>query len=137
MKPILQCFCLSSAVLLLAACETTKPGPAQLTYTQVYANTGAVQCEGGGASVPDMAQQMRDEGIAVEMASCGNDGLVRTAVCGAPDGSIGVFVIPQADYQEALQLGYESFERLPDASVHPCKEQLEREVGRPDPAAQN
>lgn len=135
MRSVLHSLYLLPAVLLLAACETTKPGPAQFTYTQVYANTGSVQCEGGGARVPDMAQQMRDEGIDVEMASCGHDGLARTAVCGAPDGSIGVFVIPLADAQRASELGFESFDRLPDARVHPCQEQLDSEVGSPDPAA--
>lgn len=135
MKSILHGFYLVPAALLLAACETTQPGPEQRTYTQVYANTGAVQCEGGGARVPDMAQQMRDEGVAVEMASCGHDGMARTAVCGAPDGSIGVFVIPEADRQRAQELGFESFDRLPDARVHPCEEQLESKVGSPDPAA--
>tara|TARA_R110001599_G_scaffold300852_2_gene506218 strand:+ start:1671 stop:2150 length:480 start_codon:yes stop_codon:yes gene_type:complete len=137
MRLILRTIYLLPAVLLLAACETTGTGPSQQTYVQVYAHTGAVQCEGGGASVPDTAQRMRDQGVAVEMASCGHDGLTRTAVCGVPDGSIGVFVIPQADYQKALELGFESFERLPDARVRPCKEQLDNAVGSPDPAAPN
>lgn len=134
MKSTRHCFYLVAAALLLMACETTRTGPSQLTYLQVYADTGAVQCADGGASVPDMAQQMRDQGIRVEMASCGHDGLTRTAVCGALEGSIGVFVIPRADYQKALKLGFESFDRLPAARVHPCKEQLANQVGSPVPA---
>lgn len=136
MKSMLHTLYVLPAALLLAACETTSTVPSERTYVQVYANTGAVQCEGGGASVPDMAQQMRDQGINVEMASCGHDGLMRTAVCGAPDGSIGVFVIPQVDNQRALELGYMAFDRVPDAQVQPCPEQLKNEVGDPDPSAE-
>lgn len=135
MKPMLRTSCLLLLAGLLAACESAGRGSTATTYTQVYAPTGAAQCEGGGTRVPDMAQQLRDQGVAVEMASCGQDGLVRTAVCGAPDGSIGVFVIPQADGQRALQLGFQPFASIPDAIVGPCREQQDNDVGDPDPGA--
>ncbi|MFO7703551.1 MAG: hypothetical protein R6V43_00205 [Halopseudomonas sp.] len=137
MKTKLHALYLMPAALLLGACGTTGTATSEWTYVQVYASTGAVQCEGGGARVADMAQQMRDQGVRVEMASCGHDGMARTAVCGAADGSIGVFVIPKIDYQRALELGFESFERVPDARVQPCPEQIQKKIGSPDPAARN
>lgn len=137
MKTKLHTLLLMPAALLLGACATTGTAPSEWIYVQVYASTGAVQCAGGGARVADMAQQMRDQGIRVEVASCGHDGMARTAVCGAADGSIGVFVIPQTDYQRALELGFEPFERVPDARVQPCPEQIQKKVGSPDPAARN
>lgn len=137
MKPRLRTLGFVPAALLLVACQNTGSSLSPQTYVQVYANTGAVQCAGGGANVVDMAQQMRDQGVRVQMASCGHDGLLRTAVCGAPEGSIGVFVIPQADFHQATQLGFVPFAQLPDARVQPCKEQLENPVGSPDPTAQD
>lgn len=139
MKSILHTLYLIPAALLLVACGTTVTGsaPSQWSYVQVYAHTGALQCEAGGALVADMAQRMRDQGLAVEMASCGHDAIARVAVCGSPDGSIGVFVIPQSAYRRALELGFEPFDRLPDARVHPCPEQLQNQVGSPDPSPRN
>lgn len=135
MKVFKQALWLGPALMVLVACETAPRVALEETYDQVYVATGALQCEDNAERVPALAQRLRDEGVRVEMASCGHDGLARVAMCGAPDGSIGVFVVPRSDMPRARELGFEPFAHLPDARVQPCAEQIENELGSPDPAA--
>lgn len=88
----------------------------------VYRDSGAIQCESEGLSLTEMRQQLDNAGIEVRDASCGSDGIMRTAVCGAPAGRIGLFEIALADMNAAAELGFEPLDALPEATPTPCPE---------------
>jgi hypothetical protein len=57
----------------------------------------------------------------VQRQACGDDGRIRPAVCGAPDGRIGIFVIPAAQQAQAARLQFTPLAALPDAREQPCR----------------
>lgn len=101
---------------LLAACTST-PSAAAL---RVVRATGGHQCEGGGLTVDAMRRQLEDAGVRVRSAQCATDGRMRPAMCGAPDGRLGVFEIDAASQAAAAALGFQPLAEGSDVRVVPC-----------------
>ncbi|MEH6387716.1 MAG: hypothetical protein V7772_07570 [Pseudomonas profundi] len=128
MKKTTAWICLPAA-LLVASCSNdsrlpdaqVEPPPAPRTI-QVYKPTGAVQCGDSGSTAAKLALQLVESGVSVSDASCGHDGMMRIAQCGAPDGSIAVFAISQRDLPEAQRIGFKPLAELPSAQLTPCNE---------------
>jgi hypothetical protein len=93
---------------------------AQPEVVAVWKSLGSRQCSGGSTSVESLASQLRQAGVAVHAAACGHDGRMRPAVCGQPDGRIGLFDIAAADLDRATALGFRPRAGLPDATALPC-----------------
>ena len=116
------------ALMLLAGCSSSQRGasddvvaqPPSPRTVQVYKSTGSVQCGNGGVGAPELALELVEAGISVSDASCGHDGLMRIAQCGAPDGTIAVFSIAQQDQAQAQQIGFSLLDELPSAQLMPC-----------------
>lgn len=103
----------------LAACGGGNGNPTSGIRTYKYAES--LQCSGGGLSLAEMQQQLAEAGILVLNASCGVDGNMRTAVCGAPDGRIGIIEIPSEQLPSASGLGFAPLTTLPAAVQVPCR----------------
>jgi hypothetical protein len=113
------------ALATLASCgggnDTGKPDQsAPILTVGVFKSSESLQCTGGGLSLATMEGQLSAAGVTVSAKSCGNDGRVYAAVCGAPDGRIGIFDIPQAKLQEAAAAGFAPLSSLPGAARTGC-----------------
>ena len=116
--------------VLLAGCSTSYPTfpdtPAKQPPTprtiQVYKPIGSVQCGDTGTPAPELALQLVESGVSVSDASCGHDGMMRIAQCGAPDGAIAIFAIAQRDLAEAQRIGFSPLSDLPSVQLMPCNE---------------
>jgi hypothetical protein len=106
-----------SLTLLLAASACAAPPAAPL---RVFKATGSLQCGDGGTPLPVMARQLGDAGVTVITSSCGRDGRMHPAVCGAADGRIGIFDIAAADAAAAAKLGFLPLTQLSEAKPAPC-----------------
>jgi len=115
----LICF---TAVAACGAGNSSTPGSSGASFTGVrtYKYAGSVQCSGGGLSLAQMQQQLTDAGVQVISASCGGDGYMYIAACGAPDGRIGIFEIPADQVQAASAAGFAPLTDLPEASKLSC-----------------
>lgn len=87
---------------------------------KIYKYMGSKQCGGGGQTLAVLKRQLIDSGTKVLAASCGVDGNLYPAVCGAADGRIGIFEIPASKFQSALPDGFLPLAQLPDVQVVPC-----------------
>jgi hypothetical protein len=103
------------SVVLLAACGDDTPAT-----TEVYTSAGSVQCSGGGATLAQMQGRLQAAGVEVAASSCGLDGNVQAAVCGAPDGRIGVFAVPETATPAASAAGFQPLSSLPRATKTAC-----------------
>lgn len=117
MVSLVRALTLLVPALLLAACGDRAT---QEDSVEVYMATGAVQCEGGGKSLEEMARGLRESGIEPLGQSCGHDGMMRPAVCGAADGSIGIFIVSTSDQNASGELGFEPLASLPEATLNDC-----------------
>ena len=109
---------------VLVACATAAPPsatpPTAVTTLDVYRTLGSKQCEGGGQSLDQLAAELTRAGVPVRAASCGRDGRMRVAMCGASDGRIGIYTIAVADLQRATRAGFDLLEHLSDARREAC-----------------
>lgn len=112
--PLIAC-----ALLAGCACRLKDPPSAGIKY---YKSLGSVQCSGGGRSVAELEQDLLTAGITVTEAACGVDGNMHAAVCGAPDGRIGIFEIEASKGKAAAALGFAPLGTLPGATAVPCDE---------------
>lgn len=103
--------------VLLAGCGGGLKDPG-LRY---YKALGSVQCDNGGTSAAQLEHDLVTAGITVARTSCGQDGMLRSAVCGAPDGRIAIFEIAPSQATAASALGLQPLSTLPDAVEVPCK----------------
>jgi hypothetical protein len=87
----------------------------------VYKYAGSVQCTGGGMSLAEMNGQLADAGIKVLSSACGFDGKLYVAVCGGPDGRIGIFEVMQTQMQAAAKIGFAPLSELPAAGKASCQ----------------
>lgn len=106
----------SSAILV--ACGNSDGTP---TNVSVYKYVGSVQCSGGGIPISTLQRQLTDAGIQVQTASCGSDGNIYVAVCGAADGRIAIFDVPVTEAQTATELGFAPLSNLPSATKVACQ----------------
>lgn len=86
----------------------------------VYKYVGSKQCSGGGTPVEKMMRQLSEAGIPVTNVNCGTDGRMYPAMCGAPDGRIGILEVPEAKISAAGALGFAPLSNLPEASKNVC-----------------
>lgn len=126
--------CLSTAIATLwlctlSACAGTDAGapaqvaesaPAPAAMLEVYRNTGARQCEGGGRTLAELQGELESAGIKVLEAACGSDGRMYASVCGGADGAIGIFRIKAEQTEAAAKAGFAALATLPDAQRVPC-----------------
>ena len=106
------------ALTFISGCgngETSEPS------AKVFKSRGSVQCTGGGTAPEVMQNELIIAGIKVRSFSCGIDGLARVGVCGAPDGAINIFEIPQSSVEQAQSLGFAGLSTLPNAQETQCK----------------
>ncbi|MDO5652488.1 MAG: hypothetical protein Q4G39_00055 [Brachymonas sp.] len=89
--------------------------------SQVFKSFGLRQCEGGAADLQPLARQLEGAGIAVQASTCGHDGMMRPAVCGAGDGRIAIFQISSTDVAAAQRLGFAPLSHMPDAQTSSCR----------------
>jgi hypothetical protein len=107
--------------LALSGCGQSEPQSGS-DSAKVYRDSGAIQCESEGLTLGEMRQQLEDAGVQVLSASCGSDGVMRTTVCGAPAGHIGLFEVASDDLATAKALGFDSLETLPQAVETACRD---------------
>lgn len=108
-----------AAALMLSACANfgrVAPAPG----VSVYKYVGSKQCTGGGTSLATMMRQLSDGGIPAMNVNCGTDGRMYPAMCGAPDGRIGILEVPEAKVSAAAALGFAPLSNLPEASKTVC-----------------
>jgi len=110
------------AVLVLAAAGSACGGgdSAAETTIAVYKQLGSLQCTGGGASLASLERQLAEAGIRVAAATCGLDGNAYAAVCGGPDGRIGIFDVEAQQAPLASPLGFAPLSGLPAAVRGAC-----------------
>lgn len=107
-----------AAFALFAGCGSSgAPEPG----VKVFKSRGSAQCAGGGAAPEVMRNELVNAAIEVWSFSCGFDGMNYPAVCGAPDGAINIFEIPQSKVSQAESLGFAELSTLPNARETPCR----------------
>lgn len=110
---------LIAAPLILSACVNMgQVAPVQ--GIPVYKYMGSKQCGGGGVPLAAMMRQLSDGGIPAMNVNCGTDGRMYAAMCGAPDGRIGIMEVPEAKVAAATALGFAPLSNLPEASKTVC-----------------
>jgi len=110
---------LASVTCLVSAC--TQFGPQALPLSvPVYQYIGSKQCQGGGTALATMMRKLSDAGIPAMNVSCGTDGKMYPAMCGAPDGRIGIVGVPEDKVAAAAKLGFAPLSNLPDATKTVC-----------------
>lgn len=105
--------------LALSACSNFK-GVFQEPRVSVYKYVGSKQCSGGGTPLATLMRQLSDGGIPAMNVSCGVDGRMYPAVCGAADGRIAILEVPEAKATAAAALGFAPLSNLPEASKTVC-----------------
>ena len=106
------------ALIALGACASLeRPSTERVS---VYKYVGSVQCKGGGTPLSTLMRQLSDAGIPVLDVSCGSDGKMYAAMCGAADGRIGILAVPEAKVSAAAALGFAPLSSLPEASKTVC-----------------
>ena len=88
---------------------------------KVFKSRGSLQCTGGGTAPEVMKNELIMAGIDVTSVSCGFDGLAHPALCGAPDGAINIFEIPESKVAQSQSLGFASLSTLPNAQETQCR----------------
>ncbi len=107
----------ASVAIGVAACGG---GGGASPVVAVYSSFGSVQCSGGGSTLTQLQQSLIAAGIEVLGSRCGLDGVVRPALCGAPDGRIAIFDIDEPAAAVALFLGFALLSTLPHATADDC-----------------
>ena len=110
---------LAGSLLALTGC--TEASPVSLEgKVRIYQDAGSTQCQEDGQSLEQMERQLTDADIPFSAAACGTDGKMYTAMCGSPDGKIGLFEIAPEHLQQARALGFEARANVPDAAETEC-----------------
>lgn len=108
-------------VLALAALASlTACGGGDDARSTVFKTMGSRQCSGGGVSLAVLQTQLAAANVQVHSAACGTDGLTTAAVCGAPDGRIGIFEISPDQAAAAAAAGFAPLGTLATAKTIPC-----------------
>lgn len=107
----------AAALLLVLAASACAAPPAGSVV--VVRTLGALQCSGGGQSPAALARVLADAGIPVLSTRCGSDGRMHPAVCGAPDGRVGLFEIAADKVDAAAALGFRA--AGPEVQERPCR----------------
>jgi hypothetical protein len=100
----------------LMACTTVAAPPA----VSVYKILGTRQCDSGGTTAQALADTLRGSGVTLLALTCGSDGRMRPAVCGAADGRIAIVDLAQDQQAAAMAQGWALLTTLPDARRMAC-----------------
>ena len=99
----------------LTACSTNPALPnAKLDNNQqapilIAKDLGLKQCEPVTGDVLAISKnQLAQQQIKIINAYCAADGLMRTQVCGASTGKLGIFKIPARQFDQAQSLGFKA-----------------------------
>ncbi len=112
---------LSALTVLFALAACSAPAPPPGDTVQVFKSRGAVQCGARGTPPEAMRAELERAGLRVRSATCGSDGRMRAAVCGAGTDEINVFEIAASDLARAQGLGLTPLAPARDAQVVPCR----------------
>lgn len=115
--PALALALMASLMFSLTACGGGDEGEGN---SKVYKSMGMRQCSGGGVSLATLQAELAAANVQVSSAACGTDGSTTSAVCGAPDGKIGIFEISPAQAGAAAAAGFAPLSTLPAAKTIPC-----------------
>ncbi|WP_168198846.1 hypothetical protein [Jejubacter calystegiae] len=75
---------------------------------EVWHSMSGRQCEQGRLSLSELRQSLMVSGVrTMDAGKVSDDGRARVAMCGAPDGKVGVFQIDKSDLDRARQAGFE------------------------------
>ena len=107
-------------LLLLCLAGCGGGGGEATPAVSVYRSVGSLQCSGGGTPVAAMQNQLISAGVQVLASSCGLDGNSYPAVCGQPDGQIGIFDVPVVQQALAEALGFALLSSLPQPVRRAC-----------------
>ncbi|MGJ9417227.1 hypothetical protein ACHAC9_05580 [Massilia sp. CMS3.1] len=88
--------------------------------SKVFKSMGSLQCSGGGMPLAALQAQLATANVQVQSAACGTNGLASAAVCGVPDGKIGIFEIPSTQAAAAAAAGFTPLNTLPSARTISC-----------------
>ncbi len=110
---------LGSVSLFLIGCANVDGQPGEESV-QVYKQTGSTQCAEDGLTITELTEQLNQAQVRILETACGTDGRMRVTVCGASDGSIVVFEIPQSEQARAAAAGFETMSNLPEARLREC-----------------
>jgi hypothetical protein len=88
--------------------------------TRLYRSLGRRQCEPGGETLAVATARLRDAGIGVTSAACGDSGQMVVAMCGAATTEIAIVEVRREDLARAGALGFRPLRDLPDARVAAC-----------------
>jgi len=64
--------------------------------------------------------QLTAANVEVRSAACGTDGFLYPAICGVPDGRIGIFEISPAQAEAAAAAGFKPLSTAPQAQIISC-----------------
>ena len=92
--------------LLLAACDN----PATADRIEVFKPFGTTQCNPHEGRLEALGAELRAAQVEVLAMRLGDDGMMRITLCGAPDGRIGIFTIPEAQLPTARTAGFEPYQ---------------------------
>ncbi|GGC15291.1 hypothetical protein GCM10007205_25280 [Oxalicibacterium flavum] len=111
-----------ASAVCLSACGVPQKTDVQ-SVVRVFQSFGTTQCSAADVDLASALRGLKDAGIRVIDASCGVDGLMRVAMCGAGDGRIAIAEIDAGDLQRAQDLGFALLNSAPEAKVVPCRQQ--------------
>ncbi|WP_210283272.1 hypothetical protein [Massilia sp. Dwa41.01b] len=86
----------------------------------MFKSMGSLQCSGGGMTLAALQAQLTSANVQPRAAACGTDGVATSAVCGSPDGKIGIFEIEANEEKTAAAAGFKPLSTVPTAKVIPC-----------------
>lgn len=113
-------FVVLGLITLLQGCVGTPVSPPQ-ERVSIYKSLGSAQCQpSSGVSMAVLQRQLEAADVKILSSSCGSNGRIYPAMCGAPDGRIAIFEIPPAQLSKTTALGFAPLSDLPDATRTAC-----------------
>lgn len=108
----------------LAGCEAHKADiPPPVRSVELFLSTGKRQCDATFNTQQQLAravQALERAGVKVLSASCGTDGLMHPAMCGASSGEVWIMSVSEVDAASAKRLGYQPITEQSQAHPSPC-----------------
>ena len=106
-------------MIILSGCKTV---PVKSETVTVYKYDGSISCDKTVAiAVDSMKQELTRSKIPVISSSCGNDGMVRAAVCGIKTGDINIYEVRREMLPKAQALGFKPTSSIPDLAKVACQ----------------
>lgn len=98
------------ASALFTGCESLPSTSSSDSHQPMWVakDLGLKQCEqrSGQEALARMQQSLDQQQIQVLDAHCASDGMMRTQVCGAPQGKLGIYKISAFQLEKAQALGF-------------------------------